>query len=93
MWISKKWWRDFETKSREEPTTYRTNVVLLALPGLVILAIIVGGAGAIILLLIAVPIALWIGGIHNFPAFVSVGKVLRSCSVRCSGWSGRRATT
>lgn len=65
-----------EAKSRNQPATYQANVALLALLGFALLALVVGAASTTILALVAVPVAMWMGGLHAYGLFVGVSKLL-----------------
>lgn len=65
-----------EVKSRRSPSAYQANVALLALVGFGLLTLIVGTAGAAIVALIGVPVAMWVGGVHAYWLFVGAGKLL-----------------
>ncbi|HJV71355.1 M48 family metallopeptidase [Ideonella sp.] len=65
-----------ENKSRQSPAVYQANVALLALLGFAILASIIGMAGVGMLILVAVPFALWWGGLHSIGLLAGLGKLL-----------------
>lgn len=65
-----------EVKSQQTPAAYRFNVALLALLGFVILALIIGSAGSVLLILVAIPFLLWSGGLHALWTYVWLGKIL-----------------
>ncbi len=65
-----------EAKSRQSPGAYQLNVALLAVLGFAILALIIGLAGASALALIALPFALWWGGVHSIGLLAGLGKLL-----------------
>lgn len=65
-----------EVKSQHSPGAYLANVALLALVGFGLLTLIVGTAGAAIIALIGIPIALWMGGVNSFWLLVGAGKLL-----------------
>lgn len=63
-----------EAKSREAPLAYKINVALLAALGFLILALVIGTAGASALALVALPFALWFGDLHSLGLLAGVGK-------------------
>lgn len=65
-----------ELKSQQTPAIYRFNVALLALLGFAILALIIGSAATVLLILVAVPFLLWSGGLHALWTYVWLGKIL-----------------
>lgn len=65
-----------QVKSQLSPGAYQANVALLALVGFGLLTLIVGAAGAAIIALIGVPVAMWMGGLHAYWLLVGAGKLL-----------------